>query len=333
MGFRARKSFKVMPGVRMTVTPRGVGLSAGVRGARVSVHSSGRVTKTVGIPGTGVSHVTTSTGRINSTRSAPAPVRLAPAAPSPGMFAPKADKALYRAIMTCGSGQTFAQVAASFPETRRTAALYELMVVAGPAGDDARAIELLDEMVESGFDPQADAFFLKYTPRATMGLEIADGVSVTLHTDKDALGLALAELLQKAGQLDRAIRVVENLEPTSIAAVSLAELYADQARWADILELTEGVTNEDDATTYLLVQRGHAFREQGLYTAARETLKEALRLRSRSADLRLPALVERGLSYLAEGKPAMARKDFERVLAEKSDYPGIAQLVSDTSVT
>ncbi|HQI67036.1 MAG TPA: hypothetical protein PLJ54_11720, partial [Rhodoglobus sp.] len=62
--------------------------------------------------------------------------------------------------MTCGSGQTFAQVAASFPETRRTAALYELMVVAGPAGDDARAIELLDEMVESGFDPQADAFFL-----------------------------------------------------------------------------------------------------------------------------------------------------------------------------
>ncbi len=241
------------------------------------------------------------------------------------MFAPKADKALYRAIMSSANGQTFAQIAASFPETRRTAALYELMVVAGPAGDDPRAIELLDDMVGSGFDPQADAFFLKYTPRATMSLEIADGVAVTLPTDKNALGLALAELLQKTGQLDRAVSVVENLEPTSIAAVSLAELYADQTRWADILQLTEGVTNEDDATTYLLVQRGHAFREQGLYTAARETLKEALRVRSRSAELRLPALVERALTYVAEGKKAMARKDFERVLAEQSDYPGATE--------
>ena len=54
MGFRFRKSFKIAPGVRVNVGKKSVGISAGVKGARVSVNSKGRVTKTVGIPGTGL---------------------------------------------------------------------------------------------------------------------------------------------------------------------------------------------------------------------------------------------------------------------------------------
>ncbi|WP_461170991.1 DUF4236 domain-containing protein [Arthrobacter sp. Z1-15] len=57
MGFRARKSFKIAPGIRMTVTPKSV--SAGVKGARISANSSDRVTHTVGIPGTGIYHTET----------------------------------------------------------------------------------------------------------------------------------------------------------------------------------------------------------------------------------------------------------------------------------
>lgn len=332
MGFRARRSFSIVPGVRLTVTHRGVGVSAGVRGARVSVNSSGRVTQSIGIPGTGVSHVTTS--RVGATGSKAAPTRSTASQPTPqsshapGVLAPKADKALYKAIMGKPDRATFERLATSFPQLGSTVAFYELVLVAGPAGDDVRAIELFEWLASSGFDPQADAFFRKYSPRATLTLEVADGVAVTLRADKDALGLGLAELYQKAGDIDRAIAIVENLEPTSIAAVSLAELYADKAQWGDIIELTENLTNEDDASAYLLVQRGRAFREQGMHTAARETLKEALRLRSRSADLRLPALVERGLSYLAEGKKAMARKDFERVVAEKGDYPGMTEMLA-----
>jgi hypothetical protein len=45
MGFRVRKSFKIAPGIRMTITPKSVGLSAGVRGARISANSSGRATE------------------------------------------------------------------------------------------------------------------------------------------------------------------------------------------------------------------------------------------------------------------------------------------------
>lgn len=60
MGLRFRKSIKIAPGVRLNLGKKSVGISAGVKGARVSVNSSGRVTKTVSLPGTGLSYVKTS---------------------------------------------------------------------------------------------------------------------------------------------------------------------------------------------------------------------------------------------------------------------------------
>jgi hypothetical protein len=50
---RIRRSKKIGP-MTLNVTKTGVGLSTGVPGARIGAHSSGRVTKTVGIPGTGI---------------------------------------------------------------------------------------------------------------------------------------------------------------------------------------------------------------------------------------------------------------------------------------
>jgi hypothetical protein len=47
------------------------------------------------------------------------------------------------------------------------------------------------------------------------------------------------------------------------AAVLLAELYAQTGRWDDVIELTEGIKNEDDAAALLCVFRGQAFRQQG----------------------------------------------------------------------
>ena len=48
MGFVFRKSFKFAPGVRLNVSKKGVGVSVGGRNTpRVSVNSSGRVTKSV----------------------------------------------------------------------------------------------------------------------------------------------------------------------------------------------------------------------------------------------------------------------------------------------
>ena len=54
MGFSFRKSKKIAPGVRVTVSKSGVSVSAGNKIAGVSKSSSGRTTKRVTIPGTGI---------------------------------------------------------------------------------------------------------------------------------------------------------------------------------------------------------------------------------------------------------------------------------------
>ncbi len=65
MGFRFRKSLKLLPGVRLNVGTGGASLSLGVRGASVNVGTRG-ARMTVGIPGTGLSwseSLTSSAGR------------------------------------------------------------------------------------------------------------------------------------------------------------------------------------------------------------------------------------------------------------------------------
>jgi hypothetical protein len=60
VGLRFRKSFKIAPGVRFNVNKKSVGMSFGVKGARVSINSKGQKTTTVGVPGSGLYYTTTS---------------------------------------------------------------------------------------------------------------------------------------------------------------------------------------------------------------------------------------------------------------------------------
>lgn len=62
MGLRFRKSFKILPGVKLNLGKKSAGVSAGTTGAHYSVNSSGRKTSTVGIPGTGLSYSKSSGG-------------------------------------------------------------------------------------------------------------------------------------------------------------------------------------------------------------------------------------------------------------------------------
>lgn len=345
MGFRARKSIKIAPGVRLNVSSKSIGVSAGVRGARVSVNSKGRVTRTVGVPGTGISHVkTVNSGTRSSQRTsrgtqrASRPkqnVQVAPAPKpkkvKPSLSSPAWEKQLFKQLSGTPDAAAIHAIGQQYPAAAQTAAMVEVLRVVLPAQDAARARVLLGWLFDSGYDPAADAFVAKYLDAQAITIPIATGITASMIWDRQALGLLLAELEQEAGDAARAIAIVEQLEPTTVAAVSLAELYAEEERWADIVDLTNGVTNEDDAATFLLIQRGTALREQGYYEAARESLKEALRVRSRSPELRKLAWVARGHTYLAEGKKAMARKDYERVLAEDAAYPGLQEMLAATS--
>lgn len=99
-------------------------------------------------------------------------------------------------------------------------------------------------------------------------------------------------------------------------------------RWDDVIELTEGLANEDDLTALLCVYRGVAMCERGYLDASLEAFKEALRSRYRAGDIRKLALSERATTYEAHGKKGMARKDLERVLAMDSHFEGLAELVN-----
>lgn len=59
MGLRFRKSIKILPGVRLNFGKNSMSVSAGVPGFRKTFSSTGRVTTTVGIPGTGLYYVDT----------------------------------------------------------------------------------------------------------------------------------------------------------------------------------------------------------------------------------------------------------------------------------
>ncbi|PPG66123.1 DUF4236 domain-containing protein [Rathayibacter rathayi] len=332
MGFRVRRSFKVAPGVRLSVSPKSVGISAGVKGARVSVNSRRGVTTTVGIAGSGISHSkTTGTRRPAATQPGggkPPTSSAVTGQPKPGVFAPAWEKALYKAATGAGDAATLRRFAAEVPTAAGVLTLAEVIYYSTKNGDMERSRALLEWLHNSGYEPENDAVAQRYFSRELITLSIASGITATMSLDRAALALLLAEIEQSSGELMRAIEVVESLEPTTLAAVSLAELYADQARWTAVVDLTNGITNEDEASTYLLLQRGAALRELKYFEASVEALKEALRVRSRRSELRHLALIERGKTYLASGKKAMARKDFERVLADDSRFEGLAELVA-----
>lgn len=56
MGMSFRKSFKIAPGVKFNINKKSVGMTFGTKGAHYTINSKGTRTKSVGIPGTGLSY-------------------------------------------------------------------------------------------------------------------------------------------------------------------------------------------------------------------------------------------------------------------------------------
>ena len=57
MGLRFRKTISIFPGINLNFGKSGISISAGIPGFRKTFHTSGKVTTSVGIPGTGIYHV------------------------------------------------------------------------------------------------------------------------------------------------------------------------------------------------------------------------------------------------------------------------------------
>lgn len=326
MGFRMSKSIRVAPGVRLNVSKSGIGASVGAGGVRYSAHSSGRrtVSARTGVPGVSYQKTTTARG-IGATSNHGYSPSNPSASLKPGIFAPKGEKQLFKAIQA-QDFQAVEQVGVNYEHFRIAA--WSLAGLKMLKSNPQAAARLLKNVFSTGRNPEDDPFIKKYVA-AELTLSIAPGVTATLPVSRDAIGLTLAELEQEADNIDGAISLVEQLSPTTYAAVSLAELYATAERWDDVIEMTEWLQNEDDASALLLCYRGMALRHQGYNSAAHEALKEALRKRKQPAEIRQLALSERSLNYISQGKKSMARKDLEKILSENSNYHGIRERLAE----
>jgi len=343
MGFRVRKSIQIVPGVRMNISKSGVGYSVGGRGYRVTKRADGRVNRTVGLPGTGISHTSTVSGATRNARAVtprgtssatptPLPAPAAPPPPKPGLLAPAWEKDLYQAVQTAGDLAVVARKhGAAHADVRVLAAALDGLCTFTTATTDtarARARELLAWVIAQPTVLATHPFVTKYLPDRTWSVEIAAGITADLRIGDDAVLLAAAELHQAAGDLDTAIWTLEHAQPTATAALSLGELYSDADRDQDLIDLTTGLTNQDDATALLLALRGRAFAHQGFHDAGREAIKQSLANRSRSTEVRYRAMIERAQISLAQGRKASARKDLETVLAADPNYPGLQDQLS-----
>jgi hypothetical protein len=245
----------------------------------------------------------------------------------PGLLAPRWEKKLHRALVESPDVSELVRVGGRFEKAEPLASLFEALWEAIPAGNWSCAIDMLSWLYDAGYDPSQDNFVRTYLPKTGITLSLAYGVDVQLPLDRNYIGLLLAELHQSFGDVEAARRVLEQLTLSTVTAVPLAEFYLNHGWWAEVVDLTDNLNVDDEASVFLLVQRGIALREQGCCGASLAALTQALEFIEPGTKFAQRVLVERGLTYLKEGNGVRGRNELEKVLAANSGYPGLRNYV------
>ncbi len=340
MGFRFYKSVRLGSGARLNLSRGGFGVSFGFPGLRYSVHSSGGRTASAGLPGTGVSYRTTSGGRgrkgTNRRTKQAAPSSAPGRLPRAGLFAPKSEKAFVKGVARYMQGrypealEAFEHSMARDPRREHIAEEYFAAFSLVALGRNKEAASMLEDVLGSPVE-LPDELMRKYGIGGVAFVTVTPNVVAQVPHGNLAAGLLLAEVYQQVGRADDAAEVLETLgsvAPHPLFALSLADLYNDLGQRDPILRVTDDyVTNTDDATAQVLVYRGRAFREKGMYVTALETLKEALKTRKRNPEILKQARYERGLVYEAMGSESKARAEFEKLYAADPHYADVAHRV------
>ena len=199
MGFRMRKSIKIVPGVRLNLSTSGVGYSVGGKGVRVTRHANGRISRTA-LPGTGLSHQTTlrparpHSGARNSRALAQLPPPPEPRSQEPGLLAPKWEKDLF-AVLTSTQPADYIAIARKHghaaPHARVLAATLEGLLHFERGADqpnaEARARSLLGWVAVQAITERMEQFATTYLAGRTWPVEIVPGLTATLHLHDDVV--------------------------------------------------------------------------------------------------------------------------------------------------
>lgn len=343
MSVRFRRSLKIAPGVKLNLTKTGWGVTAGPRGAHYSVHSSGRVTRSVGLPGTGV-YYQSRTSPQGATSARPQSARFgAPAAavqpvsmvPKPGIFASAAEKAYHRGVLAYFVGDhqatvaAFEQVLAAEPSTTSAHLFAGVSLVA--LDDAIRAAGHLEAVVSSA-TALPDRLELKYLPASVFDIRLSVQITeaITAQAPASELGatLMLAEVYQITGRLDEAIGLMTQVHEAMadpLVRLSLCDLLLADADYAGVVEVAAGAANDSDVGVETLHVKAAAQISMGQNTGAMESFRDALAKTSgRDPALLMAVRYDRALAYEHIGQAAKARADLERIYGTNATYEDVA---------
>lgn len=335
MGMRFRRSISLGPGVRFNLSKTGIGISAGVKGARYSIHSSGRKTTTARIPGTGVYYMK-QTGGHGSKASTPAKQAVvAPSAPkaTPGLFAPAYEKKFAEAVRRYLAGDAkaalalFVEASALDAQNKALSDDFFAGVLLAQSGSAELAIPYLEKIVRA---PQGlpDALMARYVGGAQLSVPTTPRLSVVVEMGSLAATLILAECYQDRGRIDEAIGLIQQVHqaaPHKALVVSLCELLSLQSEWQEVIDLAAGTPNSDDIDLQILIYYAGALSNIGRDDAALLVYREALKSAKRDQELLWWARYRRAQAQLRLGSKARARSDFARIYAENPHYADVAQ--------
>jgi tetratricopeptide (TPR) repeat protein len=338
---RARRSIKLGPGVKLNLNKRSMGLTVGGRGAHYSVNTRGTRTRTIGIPGSGLSYVDRSGGRGRSrsnSRTHRPPLEASTTTPSaithPGIFARHYDRAFYLGITKLATGDNAGALAA-FQDADKSDDKHSALSPALFAGvlsfqldDHAGAIPYLERVTNSA-QALPDKLMLKYAPDHYVGIQVGH-ISFPVHVGSAAAALLLAECYSETDRLQEAIGLAQKLfehEETQGMLVFLCALYALAHDWDEIVHATAGIDNGDDIGLMLRLFQAQAMEAQDLPDAALEAYRDALKSKKRDQELLKEARYNRANLYLALGKRAMAKRDLGRLYGDDPDYKDVRRLL------
>jgi len=335
-GFQFRKSFKLLPGVRLNISKKGASLSLGPDNAHITTGTSGTYFY-LDLPGSGAFYrkkldsKAASEKQEGEAKSSDAPEKL-----DLGfwqrMTIPGDELALVEALRALSEGDE----ENALEQARNAVHLADGAFLAGfllfKRGQFNEAAEAFNQALKAGdqLGKQAD----KYELDLAVGLPITDEISVRIVPSVEGVLLALGECHQNLGLTEIAIENLQELHrrhPEDLVvrlalAEALSEAYPDaQPIQQRIVALAEDVHNASPIHAALMYYRARALRKLGLIEGAKDTLTKALRRKKNYPDDLLRALrYERAVIYDLSGEQKKAQEEFQKIYAESPTYEDVA---------
>jgi tetratricopeptide (TPR) repeat protein len=367
MGWRFRRTLRILPGVRLNISRRGLSASLGVPGARLTLGGKGGPRTTFGLPGTGISYTKTwkveapATGATSrgQPRQAPRPVAeerppLPPgrpggeahlpqpaAMPHPpglveGLLMPEAERHFAMGVYELWNDRPEAAseaFEAALAKEPRSAEVYFLAGLAERAlGNSQAAIDHLENALELD-GPLPGPWTTRHAAGCTFSLPIAAAFTAQLDLDEVAAALTLGELYQSEARLRDALAAVETgaqaLPDDPAVKLSLGELYVAAGEAESAIRLLAGVQAVDDVTLACRACYAQALLARGLYDAVVEVAGQELdRTAGRDEEILREIRYTRARAWEGKGMTAAAQREYQRLYARDPGYRDVAERVT-----